>query len=199
MKSQSVVFACAGILLFSSAFLLPNQDRQSSSAGPQYTRTGNLIRPQNYRQWIYLSSGFGMEYGNAGRGARMFTNVFVTPAAYRRFMATGKWPDRTIFVLEERVAASQGSINKSGHYQTGLAGLAASVKDTSRFSARWAYFSFRPGQAASAANARTACWECHNSHGAVDNTFVQFYPTLKKVAQTFGVYDETKAGGASKR
>ena len=196
---KSIVFACAGILLFASASLLSIGGRQSSSAQPQYTRTGNLIRPHNYREWIYLSSGFGMEYGNAGRGAKMFTNVFVTPAAYRQFVATGKWPERTMFVLEEREAASKGSINKSGNYQTDLAGLAASVKDGARFSGGWAYFSFSQGEEASAAKPRSACWECHNSHGAVDNTFVQFYPTLRTVAQTFGVYNNAKAQAPSKR
>ena len=57
----------------------------------------------------------------------MFTNVFVKPASYDYYLANGKWPDKTIFVLEEYGSTSQGSINKHGSYQTGFlvfAGLA---------------------------------------------------------------------------
>ena len=34
--------------------------------------------------------------------------------------------------------------------------------------------------------ATTECLSCHSQHGAVDNTFVQFYPTLLEVAKTKG-------------
>jgi Cytochrome P460 len=191
MKFRGVGFA--GVLLFIFAAFRPIGGLQMRSGRPRYTPTGELTRPRNYREWIFLSSGFGMEY-NAGReGPKMFTNVFVTPFAYRQFVATGKWPDGTMFALEERLATSKGSINKSGVYQTGLAGLAVSVKEGTRFSEQWAYFSFSAGQRASQANPKSRCWTCHNEHGAVDNTFVQFYPTLKSVAQKLGVYDEVKS------
>jgi hypothetical protein len=31
-----------------------------------------------------------------------------------------------------------------------------------------------------------SCYECHESHAAVDTTFVQFYPTLMALAKTKG-------------
>jgi cytochrome c553 len=34
--------------------------------------------------------------------------------------------------------------------------------------------------------ATAACYSCHAEHGAVDNTFVQFYPTLLDVAKEKG-------------
>jgi hypothetical protein len=34
-----------------------------------------------------------------------------------------------------------------------------------------------------------AFWSCHDAHAA-EHTFVQFYPTLKVVAKTFGTYNE---------
>ena len=30
------------------------------------------------------------------------------------------------------------------------------------------------------------CYSCHEQHGAVDTTFVQFYPTLIKLAEQKG-------------
>src|SRR3954453_5008739 len=119
MKSLLIV-----LLLFVCVNLFAQQPRP---AEPQYTSDGQLIRPDNYREWIYLSSGLGMTYGvvgqvaNAATGGR-FDNVFVTPEAYRAFLRSGSWPDKTMFVLEVRSASSKGSINKGGHYQEGVVG-----------------------------------------------------------------------------
>src|SRR5215831_6498303 len=47
---------------------------------PRYTADGQLTRPENYREWIYLSSGLGMSYGpNASTNPENpnFDNVFV--------------------------------------------------------------------------------------------------------------------------
>jgi hypothetical protein len=161
---------------------------RGSNGEPQFVNGNRLVRPQNYREWIYLSSGLGMTYNPNPNSPPAFTNVFVEPNAYRAFVATGRWPDETIFVLEERVAESKGSINKGGHFQTDLSGIAAAVKDEGRFPEKWAYFSFSLDQQSAPANPKNLCWQCHNQHGAVDNTFVQFYPTLKPIAAKFGTY-----------
>jgi Cytochrome P460 len=163
------------------------------SRAPQYTADGKLLLPRDYREWIYLSSGLGMEYNSTGTPGSEFTNVFVKPSAYRAFLTGGRWPDKTVFVLEERASATKGSINRGGHYQTDLAGLAASVKDEKRFPEKWAYFSFAKDAQPARPNPRAACFECHNAHGAVDNTFVQFYPTLKPVSQKSGTYSQAQA------
>lgn len=155
---------------------------------PQFVSGNRLVRPQNYREWVYLSSGLGMAYNPNPNSPPAFTNVFVAPSAYRVFVATGHWPDKTIFVLEEREAADKGSINKNGHFQSDLQGIAASVKEESRFPEKWAYFNFGLNAQSASANPKDACWQCHNQHGAVDNTFVQFYPTLKPIAAKFGTY-----------
>src|SRR3954466_8660368 len=111
---------------------------------PQYTKEGELIRPDNYREWIYLSSGMGMTYGSpiANPDDQDFDNVFVTPQAYKAFLATGTWPDKTMMALEVRYSASKGSINKGGHYQEGVAALEIHLKDQKRFAGKWAFFGF---------------------------------------------------------
>ena len=164
----------------------------SASDAPQYTADGKLVLPRDYREWIYLSSGLGMEYRADGKPGTEFTNVFVKPSAYRAFVATGRWPDRTVFVLEERASATRGSINRGGHYQSELSSLAASVKDEKRFPKSWAYFSFNRGAQQAPANPPAHCFHCHNANDAVDNTFVQFYPTLKPVAEKYGTFSHAK-------
>src|SRR5437763_12650875 len=117
-----------------------------SAQQPQFTNDGKLMRPENYREWIFLSSGLGMTYGALGAGARkdhpLFDNVFVNPPAYKSFLATGTWPDKTIFVLEVRASGSKSSINTGGHYQDEIEGVQAAVKD-SRVPGNWGYFGFR--------------------------------------------------------
>jgi hypothetical protein len=163
---------------------------------PRYTLAGELIRPVNYREWVWLSSGLGMTYGPAARAADsmppLFDNVFVNPQAYRNFVGTGRWPDKTIFILEIRYSQSHGSINRGGSFQTDIAALEAAVKDEGRFPDKWAYFDFETAGGAPSASARplpktAGCYGCHSANGAVENTFVQFYPTLLEIAQKKGV------------
>ncbi|MGH9573729.1 MAG: cytochrome P460 family protein [Candidatus Acidiferrales bacterium] len=154
---------------------------------PQYAN-GKLIRPSGYREWIYVSSGLGMSYSASNNPNPQFTNVFVPQWAYKQFVASGQWPEKTIFVLEERSSETKGSINKGGRFQTDLSGLAVEVKDDQRFSDNWAYFNFPGDTREAGANPRQACWQCHDTNAAVEHTFVQFYPTLKPIAQKFGAY-----------
>ena len=86
---------------------------QNPAAQPQFTNDDKLVRPEGYRRWVYVSSGFGMSYTQSASGMQDFTKVFVTPAAYDYFTANGKWPDKTMFVLEIYGSTSRGSINKS--------------------------------------------------------------------------------------
>jgi hypothetical protein len=118
----------------------------------------------------------------------LFTNVFVPQWSYRQFLATGKWPDKSIFVVEERQSETNGSINKTGHFQSEFVRMGVEVKDESRFPEKWAYFNFDADTKTAAANPKAACWQCHEDHAAVEHTFAQFYPTLKEVAKKFGTY-----------
>lgn len=158
----------------------------TTAAGPQYDASGKLLRPTDYREWIYVSSGFGMSYGPGGTDHPQFTNVFVTPASWRYFQQHGAWPDKTVFALEEYSSTSHGSINKSGHYQSSQAGLVAEVKDESKGADRWAFYAFGGDTQAASVISRDNCLACHSKNGAVDNTFVQFYPKLLAVAYDKG-------------
>ena len=61
-------------------------------------------------------------------------------------------------------------------------GLEAHVKDARRFPGGWAFFAFRSREPAAATPQTADCYSCHRGHGAVDTTFVQFYPTLLDIA-----------------
>ena len=166
--------------------------------GPQYRNETSLVRPDDYREWQFLSSGLGMTYeaevrdfAGAESRPQRFQNVFVNRSSYGSFVETGAWPDGTIFVLEIRAAATEVSINRAGRFQTELVALEAEVKD-SRFPDGWAFFDFgRAGALSDVSEPLTGervarCVECHTDHTAVERTFVQFYPTLLEVAREKG-------------
>jgi Cytochrome P460 len=164
----------------------PSSDAGSPAETPTYTADGRLEFPAKYREWIYLTSGVDMSYSpNAMPGHSMFDNVFVNPDSYRAFLETGKWPDKTMLVLEVRGAGSNASINKSGHFQTPeLMGREVHVKDTAHFpDGGWAFFGFDETTPSKQVPKEAACYSCHQQHAAVDTTFVQFYPTLIDIAR----------------
>jgi hypothetical protein len=170
------------LLLLAFAFVLSAQD------DAKYTSHGLMRRPDNYREWIFLSSGLGMTYGPAGQtnaqGNPRFDNVFVNPVAYKAFMKTGKWPDKTVMVLEVRDSDSHVSINTGGRVQGGVVAVEVHVKDTARFKNGWGFFAFQNADPAKLIPATANCYSCHEQHGSVDSTFVQFYPTLIDIAGT---------------
>jgi len=174
--------------LLAVAIVVMSQSVPTAPA-PQFTPDNRLVLPTDYREWIFLSSGLGMTYGTPEAAAQQnFDNAFVDPAAYRAFVQTGRWPDHTIFILEGRSASSKGSINNGGHFQSDLISLAAAVKDRSRAPvADWAYFAFGTKAATAAVLPKNAaCYDCHSKNTAVENTFVQFYPTLLPIARAKG-------------
>jgi hypothetical protein len=104
-----LVAACAFFRIYGTS---PAVVAAAADSEPAYAANGDMLSVPNYREWIYLSSGLGMTYSPQPGGMTMFDNVFVNPEAYRSFVATGTWPDKTLMVLESREAVSKGSINQ---------------------------------------------------------------------------------------
>ena len=186
-----VAVLVAASLPFLSHLAKPAQ--AAAAHPPVYAANGDLLPVGNYREWIYLTSGVDMSYSPKPADMTMFDNVFVNPEAYRSFLATGTWPDKTILVLEVREAKSKGSINQHGHFQgTELMGFEAHVKDTARFPGGWAFFDFdSPEKNGSLIPQGAPCYSCHAAHAAVDTTFVQFYPTLLPIAEMKKTFSES--------
>lgn len=177
-----------------SGFLLIAVASALLAQTPEFDAGGKLVRP-NYREWIFLSSGLGMNYSAEVRPDGAFDNVFVVPSAYHEFLKTGHWPEKTIFVLEVRKAQSRGSINQAGHFQTEIVAIEAEIKDSAKYPDKWAFFSFddhgQPGATAHMIPHGSVCQTCHGKNALVENTFVQFYPTLIDVARKFGTAKAT--------
>ena len=191
MKTKTTALTAGLVLLYSIAQADPPVAQVHN---PTYTAEGRLVFPADYREWVFLTSGLDMSYtdGMQMPGHHTLDNVFVDPAAYKSFLATGTWPDGTMLVKENRRAETRGSINKSGNYQTTeTMGIEIHVKDVAHFPDQWAFFAFGDALKPAAMIPQAAqCYSCHAAHAAVDRTFVQFYPTLLPIAKAKGTLSE---------
>jgi len=189
MKTKSKAVMVGVVMLISLAAF--NQTAGAPASDPQYASDGKMKLPENYREWVYLTTGLDMSYSPAAQAAgtdhHMFDNVFVNPSSYKAFKETGTWPDKTVLVLEVRGAQSKGSINQRGNFQTdNMMGLEVHVKDEARFPGKWAFFGFDDSKLGNMVPTSAQCYSCHADHAAVDTTFVQFYPTLLPIAKAKG-------------
>src|ERR1700755_1521224 len=117
----AVMFVMLAIFAIEKGPRLATAGSAKPAVTADFTADGKLVRPEGYRKWVFLSSGYGMSYSQKASDDQdhlMFTNVFVPPADYDYFLEHGSWPDKTMFVLEEYLSESKGSINLHGNYQT---------------------------------------------------------------------------------
>ena len=152
---------------------------------PHFAEGNQLLRPQDYREWMFVGSNLNMGYNEAPAPASSnFHNIYIQREAYKNFAATGAFPDKTMLVMEVVAAGTNASINKRGQFGDRFVGIEVALKDAKRFPEKWAYFDFigPDGKPLAQAGAfpKDRCWKCHNEHGAVDNVFVQFYPVLRE-------------------
>jgi hypothetical protein len=184
MTSRVRIVSAALAVALAGGLVAAAGSRAAPATAPAlaYTPDGKFIFPKDYRTWVYLSTGMDMAYVEGPpRSEHIFDSVFVNPEAYAVFQKTGTWPDKTVMVLEVRKGQGRGSINKNGVFQTDRLGVEVHVKDVARFKSGWAFFPAGDGPTA-ALSQTSQCNVCHEQHGAVDTTFVQFYPTLLPTA-----------------
>lgn len=187
---SAVILGAAVIIAILSLPAASQEPARRSSSDYRFTADNRLEFPADYRESVFLSAGRGMTYGPAANpnGPPVFDNVFVNRAAHCAFLKTGRWPEQTIFVLEVRKAATEGSINSGGQFQKEVTSLEVEIKDK-RFTDTqgWGFFEFDVDhQPAKRVPKGESCYTCHSAHGAVEQTFVQFYPTLIPVAAKHG-------------
>jgi len=146
-----------------------------------------MLRPQSYREWVFVGSSLGMSYNEDGAAKKQqnYHVVFLEPGAWKHYQKTGTFPEKTMLMMEVYSAGQKESINRAGSFADDFLRVEAAVKDSARFDGGWAYFDFG-GPAAgglkerSTAFAKDRCWSCHNEHGGTDNVFTQFYPVLNR-------------------
>jgi hypothetical protein len=180
----AVILSLSILVAFGVAAVLP-PDTPVVPEWPQYVNGNELVRPTDYRRWIFVGASLGLSYNasaNASMRKQTFHHTYLTPRAYDEYQRTGQFPEKTMLVLElyepgEKVEPAQG-----GQFEQTRRAVEVAVKDRERFPDGWAYFDFENGARASAAAfpASAGCVSCHREHAAHDNVFTQFYPVLRE-------------------
>jgi tetratricopeptide (TPR) repeat protein len=174
----------AGLVWVAALMLYPVGAQPPSKPAARYEGKDTLLRPEGYREWVFVGSSLGLRYDEGKRQPEQpqYSNVYIDPAAYRTYKETGTFPEGTVLVLEHAASEEKKQPGLRGSFQKEFSGLSAAVKDKDRFADGWAYFTF-DGAGKTKASARpakkAACYDCHREHAAEDNVFTQFYPVLK--------------------
>ena len=183
------------LFLIALAITILGAQQTPQSNAPVFEGKTTLLRPVNYREWVFVGSSRGLSYAPnppaqnqaaAGGMAEMYHNVYIKPEAYREFAKTGKFPEGTVLAMEMASADTKREPGLQGSYEKEFIGLEVSVKDSRRFEGSgWAYFNFSNGmgstykEKAEPFPASAGCVSCHKQNAETDNVFTQFYPVLR--------------------
>ena len=162
---------------------------------PQYTASGELKLPTNWRQWIWVGEPFTPNALNGGKANfPEFHNVYIEPGSYAIYKKTGVFPEGTIFFKElqlilgpaEYPDGSRKELSGRGYFPGAFNGADVTVKDTKRFAATggWGYFNFNhhePKALTAKAKPESECAFCHIASAKRDEVWTQFYPILDEV------------------
>ncbi|HZH80718.1 MAG TPA: cytochrome P460 family protein, partial [Gemmatimonadales bacterium] len=154
---------------------------------PHFTTDGALMPPVASEIWVMVGSSTGLSYNQAapsppGAAPGMFHNVYMQPWAYREFVATGAFPEQTMFVLTFHEASGKSAPARAGLYEGDRQpGYEVHLKKEGIDPTGWAFFGFAGGTAVGQKLPGTApCYSCHATEAAHDNVFTQFYPPLRE-------------------
>jgi hypothetical protein len=173
--------------------------RSQSSEEPRYTPSGDLLLPNGFDTWVFVGSNLGLSYAPDAAAAsappprapgQQFHNVSINKAAYDYFSANGRFPERTVLVMQVFEAADKEprGVLASGVFNGRRIGLEVAVKNATRPDGKatpWAYYNFTDPSdrskvlASATAYPDEACANCHQRHASIDNVWVQFYPALR--------------------
>lgn len=162
------------------------QSARPVSAKPGYTSNGALIRPEGYREWIYVGTAAVPNDLNPPKAPlHEFHPVYIHPDDFEHWKKTGTFADGTVFVAESVSVGAKKATSGNGYFMDEYVGLEVSTKDSTRFKddpGHWAYFSFgeTPPFAGIAEKHPVAqCNTCHRGNAEDDFVFTQYYPLLR--------------------
>jgi hypothetical protein len=168
------------------AVLGSQQQEPPADQEPRFASSGQLLPPVGWEAWVMVGSSTGLSYNAApppaaGAAPGMFHNVYVQPWAYREFVRTGVFPERTMFVLSFYEASRKSAPARAGFYEGDrMPGIEVHLKQTGIDKTGWGFFGFGDGAApATMIPGAAPCYSCHATEAAHDQVFTQFYPPLR--------------------
>ncbi|MFN3151584.1 cytochrome P460 family protein [Bremerella sp.] len=162
-------------------------DPQSAMKKPiaAYNAEGELIRPTDHREWVFVGAPVTPNDMNDGKAAfPEFHNVYIDPVSFASYKQTGTFPDGTV-ILKELVSVGGKSMDSgNGYFQGEFTSLEAMVKDRKRSTDEpggWAFFRFGEAPNYNPTGARMKTESCNSCHSGAneDYVFTDTYPVLR--------------------
>jgi hypothetical protein len=107
----------AATFVFLGLLIVPILNAQK----PAFESKTTLVRPLNYREWIFVGSSRGLSYAQnppaTAPSNEMYHNVYITPEAYREFAKTGKFPEGSMLAMEMASSDTKREPGLQGSYE----------------------------------------------------------------------------------
>jgi hypothetical protein len=179
----AAVAAVMGIVV--AASMLAGMQAEPSKAY-RFNAEGELIRPEGYREWVYVGTPLTPNDMNRGKAPfPEFHNVYIDRESFDEWKRSGTFRDGTILMKELVSVGSKQASSGKGYFMGEYIGLEATIKSKDRFPdepGNWGYFSFGheiPLAVTATAFPASDCNACHEDNAADDWVFTQFYPVLQ--------------------
>lgn len=148
---------------------------------------GNLIRPDNWREWVFIGAALTPNDQNFGHAyLPEFKYVYLDPQSFKVWKQTGEFREGAVVVKELLAIGSREGESGKGFFPGEFLGLEVAVKDGHRFESHlggWGFFSFGelPYVESAAAIRGSGDLDCSGCHynAPQDMIFTQFYPNLQ--------------------
>jgi hypothetical protein len=171
---------------------------------PEYTASGDLVLPKNWREWVFVGDPLTPIALNGGKkcpepataadqpctGFPEYHNVYIEPGSYAIYQRTNQFPDQTIIFKELQLTlpaqnpdGSRMEASGRGFFPGAFNGADVTVKDTRRFadSGGWGYVNFNHHEPKAPTGKVTTCgYSCHLGGAKKDEVWTQFYQLLDK-------------------
>ena len=152
----------------------------------QFNDNSELIRPTDYRSWVFVGTPVTPNDMNNGEAPfPEFHNVYIDPVSYRHYIQTGEFREGTVLVKELVSVGSKQATSGNGYFMGDFLGLETTIKSKERYPdepGNWAYYSFGhsyPLAAAAKPFDTDSCNACHEGSAEDDFVFTQYYPVLR--------------------
>ena len=145
-SSAAAVLVAAGTFVAVSMMSAAPRRNVATTGVSHFTAEGDLVRPEGYREWVYV--GTPLTPNDMNNGAAPFPefhNVYIDPDSWKHYSQTGEFPEGTTLVKELVSVGSKQAVSGAGYFMGDFIGLEAAIKSKERFPDEpgyWAYFSF---------------------------------------------------------